>query len=311
VHVVDQTRVYKLIAAGRRLYGKIEQVGGTYIATTFVFLQFLPLFPEKSHIVIGEGSPGTHEVLPIKMNWKSVAAGYLRGWGVGLTLIAFIPALVAAGTSQATLALAGAAGLAICAGLTTAAFKWIGRLSNVEKAHRVIYARFAGHPIDIGLLDEDMRGKIGQRLRDLLEQRASTAAGGGGYRKGSNVNKGYRQLSLESTMRDKDYLEAALTLAHIEASLAVGSARAGAEGVHAAIWNKLVAEHPDVLGVVKEAEVVQSSFLRRALGYVPLVAALGIMGFMLSRNHHVVPPSAKSREEAPREYGFVPAELLR
>ena len=44
-----------LVVGGRRLYGKVEQVGSTYIATTFAFLQFLPLFPVQSHIVVAEG----------------------------------------------------------------------------------------------------------------------------------------------------------------------------------------------------------------------------------------------------------------
>jgi len=298
-----------VVVGGRRLYGKIEQVGSTYVATTFVFLQFLPLFPVRSHVVLSEGE-GANDVIHIKMNWKSVAVGYLRAWGIFATMCAFIPAIIAAGTGEASSAFTGAGTLLVTAGLTTAAFTWIGKLSTEAKARRLIYARFAGHPVDLGIFDEDIRGKIGKRLRDLLEQRAAEVMSASGYRKGAPVNAGYRVLSLDPSMRDKDYLEAALTLAHIEASLAVGPARAEAERVHDAIWRKLLAEHPDVLGIVKEAEVVQGSIVRRSLGYLPLLAALGVMGYMLARNHHILPEKGGSVEK-PREYGFVPAELLR
>lgn len=299
-----------MLIGGRRLYGKVEQVGSTYIATTFAFLQFLPIFPVRSHIVLGEGSSGTHEVVHIKMHWKSVAAGYLRAWGIGATLIAAIPALATANISDLPTALTGAGALLLFAGLTTAAFTWIGRLSNAEKAQRLIFARFVGFPVDPGVLDEDKRGKVGAKLRAFLEERAVTLASASGYREGGRANAGYRRIALDRTMRDREYLEAALTLACIEASLSVGGMRAEAEGVHDAIWAKLVAEHPDVIDVVNEAEHLQRSFVSRFLGFIPLVAAIAAMGVMLVRNDHVFPSKARGAE-APEQYGFVPEHLLR
>jgi len=325
-----------VFVGGKRLYGKVEQVGGVYLATTFAFFQFLPLWPLRSYIVVSEGrsgrtdvsqlelnmtmaaarvaargTAGTYDVIPIKLHWKSVLAGYLRAWGVCATLFTFVPAMVAAGTSEMSAAIIGGVVLIVVAGLTTAAFSWIGRVSATEKAKRLVYARFVLDAVEPSVLDEDVRGKIAQKLRGYLDERATTAMSANGYReKNAPLNAGYRVLALEPLMRDRDYLEASLTLACIEASLSVGGTRAEAEQIHAAIWKKLVAEHPDVVGIVKEAEGVQGSFVRRSLGYVPLLAAFGVVGLMLARNHHVVPPS-HVKAEKPQEFGFVPEELLR
>ncbi|MDI1448382.1 hypothetical protein [Polyangium sp. 6x1] len=299
-----------LIVGGRRLYGKVEQVGSTYIATTFAFLQFLPLFPVRSHIVVAEGSADTHTVVHIKMNWKSVATGYLRAYGVAATLIALIPGLAMAGNSKAPTAYLGAGLVLVCAGLTTAAFSMIGRLSREEKAQRLLYARYLGHPVHPSVLDEDTRGAIAQKLRDFLEERAAAAMTGSNYRKGGPVKAGYRVLALEPSMRDREYLEAALTLACLDASLSVGPMRADAERVHGALWNKLRAEHPDVIDVVRDAEMVQRSWVSSVLGFVPLVAALGICSVLLLRNTYVFKWKPSTADKTP-EYGFVPEDLLR
>ncbi len=298
-----------LVIGGRRLYGKVDQVGSTYIATTFAFLQFLPIYPVQSHIVVREGSIDTHQVVHLKMHWKSVAAGYLRAYGVAATLCSFIPGIVMAGTSKAPTAYAGAGLVLFFACLTTAAFSVIGRPSREQKAERLLYARFIGHPVDPAVLDEDTRGRIAQRLRDFLEERAATVMTGTGYRKGGPVKAGYRVIALEPSMRDREYLEAAFTLAGIDASLSVGPMRVDAERVHGALWNKLLAEHPDVLEVVRDAEVVQRSWVSGVLGFVPLLAAIGVLSATLLRNDHVY-RMKPAKTEAKSDYGFVPEELL-
>jgi hypothetical protein len=298
------------VVGGRRLYGKIEQVGGTYIATTFAFLQFLPLFPVQSHIVVGEGSSGTHEVVHIKMHWRSVAVGYLRAWGIGATLIALVPAIVMASSSSPSTAFAGASVFVACAGLTTAAFAWIGRLSDAEKAQRLIYARFLGHPVDPDVFDEDTLGKVSVRLRNFLEERAVTLASASGYRAGSRVNAGYRAIALLRSTKDREFLEAALTLARLDASVSVGGARREAEAVFATIWQKLVEEHPDVIEVIRDANRLQRSFVASSLGYIPLTMALVAMVFAISRNHQIVRERPRGAD-TPTEYGFVPDQLLR
>jgi len=298
------------VVGGRRLYGKIEQVGGTYIATTFAFLQFLPLFPVQSHIVVGEGSSGTHDVVHIKMHWKSVAVGYLRAWGVGATLISMVPAIVLASSSSPSTAFAGAASFVVWAGLTTAAFTWIGRLSDAEKAQRFIYARFIGHPVAPEVFDEDTRGRVCVRLRSYLEERAVSLASAAGYREGSRVNAGYRAVALSRSTKDREFLEAALTLARLDASLSVGGAKREAEAVHATIWQKLVTEHPDVIEVIRDANRLQRSFAASALGYIPVAMALVAMAFSISRNHQIVREHSRA-SDTPTEYGFVPDHLLR
>jgi hypothetical protein len=67
---------------GQRLCGKVDRVPGLfYVSTKFFHVDYMPLFPVGSYLVIegteqGEKFHGTK----IKMRWKSVMAGLLRSW---------------------------------------------------------------------------------------------------------------------------------------------------------------------------------------------------------------------------------------
>ena len=278
-----------IIVGGKRIYGKVEQVGSTFIATTFAFLQYLPLFPTQSHIVLGEGSPGSWEVIPIKMHWKSVLAGYLRAWGIFFSMCGLFAGLIVMGESERVAsAWTGACVAFGTAALTTAAFQLLGRVSLSDKAMRLIYARFVGHPVDVAVFDEDTRGRVAERLRRLLDEKSSLVWTATGYRQGAPADLGYRALSLEASVKDQEYLEAALTLARIEASLSVGSQRAELLQLHRKIWNKLVAVHPDVIGIVRDAQVVEGSIFRRGLGVVPLLLVTALCGGLLYKKHETL-----------------------
>ncbi|UQA60862.1 hypothetical protein [Polyangium aurulentum] len=275
-----------IIVGGKRIYGKVEQVGSTFIATTFAYLQFLPLFPTQSHIVVGEGSPGSWEVIPIKVHLKSVLAGYLRAWGIFFSMCGLIAGFFVVGDSESIeSAWTGAAVAFGTAALTTAAFQLLGRVSLSEKAMRLIYARFVGHPVDVEVFDEDTRGRVATRLRRLLDEKSSSVWTATGYRQGAPADLGYRALSLEASVKDQEYLEAALTLARIEASLSVGSQRAELLRLHRKIWNKLVSVHPDVIGVVRDAQIVEGSIFRRGLGLVPLLLVTLLFGGLVHKQH--------------------------
>jgi hypothetical protein len=278
-----------IIVGGKRIYGKVEQVGSTFIATSFAYLQFLPLFPLESLVVIGDGSSEGRTVIPIKMHWKSVLAGYLRAWGILFSMCTIFAGLIVIGESEQIESAWTGAGVAFgTAALTTAAYQLLGRLSVAEKATRLIYARFVGHPVDVEVFDEDTRGRIAKRLRELLDGKASSVWTSSGYRQGAPADLGYRSLSLEPSVKDQEYLEAALTLARIEASLSVGSQRAELMRLHGKIWSKLLAEHPDVLGVVREAQVVEGSVFRRGLGVVPLLLLATLFGVLLYKKHEAL-----------------------
>lgn len=84
---------------GTRLYGKVDHVPGLfYVATHFAYVQFIPLFPTTSYLIIDgtEGSQGFQGV-KVPMNGKSVLFGYLRAF---LTL-ASIGLIVAGGVTVA------------------------------------------------------------------------------------------------------------------------------------------------------------------------------------------------------------------
>jgi hypothetical protein len=80
-----------VIVWGTRLYGKVDHVPGLfYVATHFAYVQFIPLFPTSSYLILDgtEGSQGFQGV-KIPMNGKSVLVGYLRAalLVLGLVLI--------------------------------------------------------------------------------------------------------------------------------------------------------------------------------------------------------------------------------
>ena len=90
-----------VIIYGHRAYGRVEEHGGEYALTTFVHVYYVPLVPTGSMWVTREGR--ARDAVRIGMHGKSVAAAYLRTWGLAIAaacvLIApgVLTGLVAAG----------------------------------------------------------------------------------------------------------------------------------------------------------------------------------------------------------------------
>jgi len=67
---------------GERLFGRVHRTPGLfYVATMFWHINFVPLVPVRSYVVLegsekDEGFQGAR----IPLSFKSVLAGYLRGW---------------------------------------------------------------------------------------------------------------------------------------------------------------------------------------------------------------------------------------
>src|SRR5215510_5340106 len=76
-----------LIVFGVRMFGKVDQVNGVFhIATRFFHLNFLPLFPTESYLVLPDGSVIQLE----KISWVSVRMAWLRVLLGALALAALI-----------------------------------------------------------------------------------------------------------------------------------------------------------------------------------------------------------------------------
>src|SRR3954468_18440031 len=79
---------------GSRLMGKVDEVPGLFhVATKFGHINFLPLIPMKSYVVLGKNGSSFHGV-PIPMSGKSVLAAWGRSVGVLAAVIGGIFALV-------------------------------------------------------------------------------------------------------------------------------------------------------------------------------------------------------------------------
>jgi hypothetical protein len=76
-----------IIIYGHRPYGRVDVLGGEYAQTDFVHVYYLPIVPTQSTWVMpgGDGLVG----LPLGLDAKSIAAAYLRIWGVLVATITF------------------------------------------------------------------------------------------------------------------------------------------------------------------------------------------------------------------------------
>src|ERR1700761_815854 len=83
-----------IVFHGRRLYGRVDRADGSSIATLFFYIQFLPLIPLSSHLVLAEQGKQTRAI-PIPMQWRSVLAGYVRAWSIPATFGLVVAALFA------------------------------------------------------------------------------------------------------------------------------------------------------------------------------------------------------------------------
>ena len=112
---------------GQRLYGKVDHVPGMfYVSTMFFHVNYVPLVPLGSYVVL-DGSDGddSFQGTRVGLRFKSILAGYLRGWLGGATIFL---ALVASFSTTAFLLGKDVPGgffiILAVAGLVTGAF-WL------------------------------------------------------------------------------------------------------------------------------------------------------------------------------------------
>lgn len=285
------------IWVGRRLYGRIDRVDGVCIATQFTHAYGVPLVPGPTFLVLRE--MGTRfESLPLPRSGRSIAAGYLRVWGI-------LGALVALSTVAFALPGAGALGkiglgAAAIAATLPALWAWfvVGQLSPDEIAQRCVQARFSRVPCDVALLGASL-GDLAEKLRAHLAERAA-ATPIGNYRAPERPASQWRAAALDPSLHDADFLGAAFTLARIEAHAATDpSERAALAELERDLWARLVAEHPDYIAASRpKAEKKMSARSKLALAVTfALVAVGGVAAIAWASSHtalHIVNASSEA-----------------
>jgi hypothetical protein len=106
-----------MLILGTRLFGKVDVVPGAFhVATRFFHLNFLPLWPASSWVVLPGGDRG---VKLSALRWSSVLMAWARALlvlcALGLLLGAFVDGRAAVGRAALLLGLAAACGAALLA----------------------------------------------------------------------------------------------------------------------------------------------------------------------------------------------------
>jgi hypothetical protein len=243
-----------IVFYGSRMYGSVDQCGGTKIGTRFFHIYWMPLIPLGSHLILQEHGDGQFRSIPGGLNLRSVFAAYARSWGVigaiGV-LIAGISALCEyddlAHLEGALMLVAGLVALA----LSVLAWVYVGKLSREQRAQRFAYAEHAGYPVDVAELREARAGLRHSLYLAVVERARGLMASG--YRLAHNPETHWGAIALDPTVNDPQFLGAALTLTRLEWSFATGAVRAQLAQAHAAIWQKLRGCNPALLQMAQQA----------------------------------------------------------
>jgi hypothetical protein len=129
---------------GSRLMGKVDQVPGYFhVATKFGHLNYLPLIPMQSYIVISHQGKSFRGV-PIPLNWKSVAVAWARSV---CGLMAVIGAIIAAYLLAVHARMDELAPAAVATALGVVGFaltKWHRSVTHANVDRACMLARMAG-----------------------------------------------------------------------------------------------------------------------------------------------------------------------
>ncbi len=212
--------------------GRVLETGDSHVETRCAHVMGLPIVPLQSYLVIDESTGASVELADV--HGASLFAAFGRSWGAALTGASIFALWLGVGSLglNAALAVVGLAGLFL--GWRT------GRLDAEDLRRYARYAPHTGHALDPVLLPE--RARID--LRDALSEAVIDAAvvyAGAGYREaGSSPHDAWEQIALRPEVRDTAFLERALALARLEASLADDEAtRRRFDDAHEALWRKL------------------------------------------------------------------------
>ncbi len=210
----------------RRAYGRIEAVGGTFLVTDFVCVNFLPVVPRETHLVLARAPNGECTSVRIPLRLASVCAGYGRAWGgMGVVVSLFVTLAAGSDAERGTaLAVLGVSAL-VCA----ASWLLVGRVGPEERARREVYRLVTDVPVDPAWLPEDRRRELGDRLRAEVGARAVSLARAT-YREAPGA--AWEEVALDPAVTDVDFLRRAAVLARVESGDADASAKRRLKRVH-------------------------------------------------------------------------------
>lgn len=227
---------------GQRMYGRVDRFAGSYVATRFFHIYYVPLIPLSSWLVLEDQGKEGFRGMQVPMQGRSVLLAWAR-IGTLLMLLGSIPAIFSVAAQSAG---AAATTALVTAGIAAAAFfAWfrLGKLTAEQKAARVVYSDFAGHLVDVALL-ADQRGPMKARAIEELDRHLTRHATSS-YREAPQSS--WREIATRPDLRDVPLLKAALTRCRLEEVDAEGPARREMQLAHAAILRNLVAASPELL----------------------------------------------------------------
>lgn len=67
-----------MVIFGTRLFGKVDQFNGLHVATKFFHINYLPLFPTESWIVVNNTDDGWQGIRLPEIRWRSVLMAWVR-----------------------------------------------------------------------------------------------------------------------------------------------------------------------------------------------------------------------------------------
>lgn len=156
-----------MIIYGTRLYGKVDEVPGMFhVATQFVFLQYVPLVPMGSYLILSK-SGSEFQGAKLGLNLKSMLVAWVRAaLAVGAVAAVIIAIIMLNDPRHGGAKAALPAGILIAAGLAAGfAFWWSYRLQGVGRAsyaRAVQLAEKAGFTEEALVLVELAFGRITQ-----------------------------------------------------------------------------------------------------------------------------------------------------
>jgi hypothetical protein len=240
-----------IIFYGVRQYGRIEEHAGSSIATQFAHLWFVPLFPIRSHLVLGDPGGGKFSGIPIPLSGRSVAAGYLRIWGPILTLfcgIGALDALASASTGRfdwvGAFLFYGFVAMSALVG-TVIAWGFLGKLDSEDKLRRAVHALHLGHHADPAQLG-DARASLRETLLRAIDGYAE-GLWSPSYRATTDVRVHWHYIALDPGMRHEGLLAAAFSLARLEGSLAAPAQQAQLAQIESQLWRRIRELNPRYL----------------------------------------------------------------
>jgi hypothetical protein len=203
-----------IVIYGQRTYGAVDEQAGQYAVTKFAHVYYLPIIPTGSVWITGPDRG-----IPTPLNLKSIAAGYLRTWGLGLGILFVILGLTGV---QILLALLGL----VCAALSIATWRWSKRTSEHERLRGNLNALAFGTYCPPKLLATPIREhyKIEMQRRQQIAPTARPPEDVArfGTRDLGELVRAYGVLSLHDSPQAREQLDELLTLKAPSAELTDG-----------------------------------------------------------------------------------------